>query len=199
MECSTCLWSWREPLYLEQVTFCDALPATSALTRTTDTWRGVGRRGHSWWRGGGSSPLHRHCSTSTRSLLVPRALVCNKQASSVENSCYSWSNLPLYFRQPFSWRPNAKLISERIPVFWDMRPSRFVYSNQRLGGTLLAPSQGIPGRIPLFGLRWRERSALKRWHLHANRQGVIPQKTGIFISTTVRTWNLTYLQTYSCR
>lgn len=144
-ECFTCLC--RHTLYLEQVAFSDALAAASALPRTTDTRRGVGRRGHSWRRGGGSSPLHRHCSTPTRSLLVPRALICNKQASSLENPCDSWSNLHFISVSRFrgDQMQNKSEGGLRCPGTWGR--------NQRLGGPGWLHLQGSPGKHPLFGLR----------------------------------------------
>jgi hypothetical protein len=77
--------------YLEQIAFPNMFAATSALSWTTNTRRGVGCCSHSWRCGGGSSALHRYCCASIRSLLVPRALVCNQHASSVKtvvNLCY---------------------------------------------------------------------------------------------------------------
>lgn len=189
-ECCICLC--RQTLYLEQVAFCDALAAASALPRTTDTRRGVGRRGHSRWRGGGSSPLHRHCSTPTRSLLVPRALICNKQASSLENPCHGWSNLALHFHHPLWWRTNAKQI-------WGLRYPRTWGRNQRLGGPgwLHLPFWVVQEDILFLDYDGVSDVLWNVGTLHSNRLGVIPHKTRIF-STTVRTRSLIHLKICSC-
>jgi hypothetical protein len=70
--------------YLEQIAFPNMFAASSALSWTTDTWRGVRCRSHSWRRGGGSSTLHRYCTATVRCLLVPRALICNHQVPSIK-------------------------------------------------------------------------------------------------------------------
>jgi hypothetical protein len=93
------------------------------------------------------------------------------------------------------WIPlEAKAIFKNYAVFWDVRPCSLVEVYRCFRGKYCLNHQSRTvsrgsTKLILLSWRWRQYNLPKWRHTFARYHGVTPQKTALFILTTVRTSN----------
>ena len=110
---------------------------------------------------------------------------------SYSESCKTYgvsSEITLMWRTSLFMADATQFYVRKSKGFQDEKPCQLVNSYHRFGEALCLHIQGVSGSRGPW--KWRQQALSKRRPMYTNVQCINSQKTGIFISTIVRNWNL---------